>query len=46
MAHGSKNLGVTDAVKKKKLGIRRQPQCSILTLAAVACSLPRSGRQA
>lgn len=44
MAHESIFLGVTDFVKK--LGIRVQPQCSILTLAAVACSLPRSGRQA
>lgn len=44
MAHESIFLGVTDFVKK--LGIRVQPRCSILTLAEVACSLPRSGRQA
>lgn len=42
MAHESKNLGVTDVVKK--LGIRAQPQCSILTLAAVAC-MPASFRK-
>ena len=36
MAHESIFLGVTDVVKK--LGIRVQPQCSILTLVAVACT--------
>ena len=42
MAHESIFLGVTDAVKK--LGIRVQPQCSILTLVA-SCMQPASFRK-